>query len=241
MKNQPKGICAQFDEDVVNHGGYLYTHNPSLSSLLANQLLTEATLDFLVLKGRRVIDVGCGDGVYTHELNSRGKPKLIIGTDFAGRAIDQAKRKYEQGNKGLSFKTESCYKISFPNNYFDIAIARGLLHHLKEPQIAVKEMFRVAKEVLIIEPNGNNLILKAIEKLSGYHRKHQEKSYPPSCIRQWITAGGGSIEREDYLGLVPFFCPDLLAKLLKQTEPLIEKSFLKQFVCAEVVIKAKKN
>lgn len=233
-------IFLQFNQDVVRNGGYLYSQKPSKSSFLANQRLTQATLDLLVLKDKKVIDVGCGDGVYTNDLYECGKPKLIIGTDLAEKAVVEAEKKYGKEDKKISFKTESCYEISYPGKSFDIAIARGLLHHLDEPKKAIKEMFRVADEVFIIEPNGYNFVLKIIEKLSLYHRKHQEKSYYSSEIREWITCLGGKIEREEYLGLVPFFCPDFLAVFLKKIESFLEKSFLKRFVCAVVVIKAKK-
>lgn len=240
MRRKEKAAVVQFDQDVIDTGGYLYANKPSLSSLLANERLTGATLEILDFKNKTVIDIGCGDGVYTNDLYVYGKPKLIIGTDLAGKAVAEAKKKYEKGDKKIYFKTESCYKISYPDNYFDIAIARGLLHHLDEPQKALKEMFRVAGEVFMIEPNGYNFVLKIIEKLSFYHRKHKEKSYHPLKIREWIICLGGKIEREEYLGLVPFFCPNFLAVLLKKLESLLEKTFLKRFACAVVVIKAKK-
>ena len=233
-------IFLQFDQDIVKNGGYLYSQKPSKSSFLANRRLTQATLDLLDLKNKKIIDVGCGDGVFTNDLYECGKPKLMIGTDLAGKAVAEAQKKYARNSKNISFKTESCYEISFPDKSFDVAIARGLLHHLADPQKAISEMFRVADEIFIIEPNGNNPILKIIEKLSLYHRKHQEKSYFPSKITDWIFAAGGKIEKEEYLGLVPFFCPDFLAVFLKKIELLVERSFLKRFLCAVVVIKAKK-
>ncbi len=240
MKQRERAAIVQFDQDVIDTGGYLYANKPSLSSLLANQCLTKATLDLLNLKDKKVIDIGCGDGIYTNDLYECGKPKLIIGTDLAGKAIAEAKKKYGKGDEKIYFKTESCYKISYPDKNFDIAIARGLLHHLDEPQKALKEMFRVANEVFIIEPNGYNFVLKIIEKLSLYHRKHKEKSYYPFRIKEWVVCLGGKVEREKYLGLVPFFCSDILAVLLKKIEPFIEKSFFKRFACAVVVIKVKK-
>lgn len=239
MKKEKEAV-SQFNRDVIDTGGYLYAHQPSLSSLLANKRLTVATLEMLDLKNKNVMDVGCGDGVYTNELYVCGRPKLIVGTDAAGKAVAQAKKKYEKENQKIYFKTESGYRISSPDNSFDIAIARGLLHHLDRPPEVLKEMFRVSKEVFIIEPNGNNPLLKIIEKFSLYHRKHKEKSYPPLKIKEWVICLGGKIETNEYLGLVPFFCPDFLAILLKKIEPLIEKSFLKKYLCAVVVIKAKK-
>lgn len=241
MKKGEKKTVAQFDQDVVSHGGYLYTERPSKSSLLANERLTKATLSLLDLKDKTVIDIGCGDGIYTKKLYQQGKPKLMVGIDAANEAITKAKKSYQDNKKNLIFKTESCYKISYQDKKFDIAIARGLIHHLQKPQKAIKEILRVADQILIIEPNGYNPLLKIIEKFSLYHRHHQEKSYFPYKIRQWVTSFGAKTENEDYLGLVPFFCPDFLASFLKKVEPFFEKSFLKTVFCAVYIIKAKQK
>jgi len=234
-----KDVYHQFDQDIVKNGSYLYTGKSSYSSRVANERLTKITLDFLELKNKKVIDVGCGDGVYTNILYKIGKPKLMIGIDAAGKAIEKAQKNY--GSKNILFKKEDCNKISGGNGNFDIAVARGLLHHLSDPQKTIKEMLRVADEVLIIEPNGNNIILKVIEKLSFYHRQHKEKSYYPSDLRKWAKDFGGKIETDGYFGLVPFFCNDVIARILKTIEPIVEKTFLKKAFCAVYVIKIKND
>ena len=241
MKKGERTTIAQFDQDVVSHGGYLYTEKPSKSSLLANERLTKATLALLDLKDKTVIDIGCGDGIYTKKLYWQGKPKLMVGIDAARQAIVKAKKNYGTSKKNLIFETGNCYEISYPDKKFDIAIARGLVHHLQKPQKAIKEILRVADQILIIEPNGYNPLLKIIEKFSLYHRRHQEKSYLPYKIRQWVTSFGAKTESEDYLGLVPFFCPDFLTDFLKKVEPFFEKSFLKTVTCAVYVVKARQK
>lgn len=234
-----EGIAAQFDRDMVNNGGYLYTGKSSYSSRIANGRLTKITIDLLELKNKKVIDVGCGDGVYTNILYKIGKPKLIVGIDAAGKAIDSAQENF--GSKNIYFNKEDCNKIPFGDKKFDIAIARGLLHHLSDPRKAIREMLRVTDEVFIIEPNGYNLILKVIEKISFYHRRHREKSYPPSLLRKWIKSYGGEIEFEGYFGLVPFFCPEIVARILKTIEPFFENTLLKKVFCAVYAIKVKND
>lgn len=240
MKKGEKITVAQFDQDVIDHGGYLYSEKPSKSSLIANNCLTGVTLALVDLRGKAVIDVGCGDGIYTQKLYRLGKPKLMVGIDASGEAIERAKKNYGNDRKNLIFQNESCYKIPYGEKKFDIAIARGLLHHLTRPKKAIAEMLRVADQILVIEPNGYNPVLKIIEKLSLYHRRHQEKSYFPFRIRQWITSCGAKVESGDYLRLVPFFCPDWVAVLLKRIEPLVEKSLLRTLVCGAYIIKARR-
>lgn len=229
---------SQFNNDVICWGGYAYTKNGSLSSRLANNSLTEATRKIIKIKGKKVLDVGCGDGTYTNELFISENPEYMVGIDASSEAIKKASQTYKH-KKNLIFKVNSCYKILYPKKHFDIAIVRGLIHHLDSPEKAIKEIMRVAKKILILDPNGNNPFSKIIETTSFYHRQHNEKSYLPEEIKRWIKNQGGITEKEMYVGLVPFFSPDLVAAVLKIIEPLIEKvSLLRQYLCAVYIIKA---
>jgi methylase of polypeptide subunit release factors len=80
-----------FNVDVEENQGYRYTTNASLSSILANRRLTDITLESLQVKDKNVLDIGCGDGAYTFEIDSRGRPKLIIAGDVADQAIKIAR------------------------------------------------------------------------------------------------------------------------------------------------------
>ena len=87
-----------------------------------------------------------------------------------------------------------------------------------------------------MEPNGYNPVLKVIEKLSRYHVEHEEKSYSPRRVAAWFERCGARVEAERYIGLVPMFCPDLLARLLKSFEPLVERTpLLRRIACGQYV------
>ena len=83
-----------FDRDVELNEGYRYTTNAPLSSRLANERLTDATLELVSLTGRTLIDVGCGDGTYTSELARRGSPSEVVGIDPSPGAVEVAARRY---------------------------------------------------------------------------------------------------------------------------------------------------
>src|SRR3989344_2999484 len=98
-----------FDIDVSLNGGYLYTTQARLSSRVANQRLTLETLAILDLKGKYVIDVGCGDGVYTFELYQKAKPKKMFGIDSSIEAVKIARKIYDR-YKNLKFIQGDIYK-----------------------------------------------------------------------------------------------------------------------------------
>lgn len=220
MSHQPVAPFEAFNRDVQQNTGYLYTTNASLSSHLANRRLTDAALAAVDFRQKRVVDIGCGDGTYTVDLFDRGHPRSMHGTDPAQAAIMSAREKV--GERQVEFDVHSAYQLPWPENSFDIAHIRGVLHHLERPRDALDEAFRVAPTIVIIEPNGLNLGLKILERVSSYHREHQERSYAPSRIDSWVRQLAGRVTRRRWVGLVPFFSPDWIARSLKRIEPFVE-------------------
>lgn len=229
-----------FDKDITLNGGYLYTTNAILSSRLANERLTVATANIVKLTGKKVIDVGCGDGVYTNELFKQYHPKQIIGVDSSINAIKLAQVLHSK-NERIQFKTCSIYDLNRSFSHFDIAIVRGVIHHVENPQKAIASVTKIASDIIILEPNGYNPILKIVERISLYHRIHKEKSYFPYQIRKWLEENKFKVIKDQFVGFVPFFCPDGMARPLKKIEPYIENlPFIRNFLCGVYVVHAKK-
>jgi len=209
-----------FNDDAVENQGYYYTTNISLSSKLAGRRMTDVTLESLAVKAKSILDIGCGDGTHTLELDLFGEPQQIIAGDVADKAIKVAYNK-SIGRK-IHYMINSAYELPFQAKSFDIAILRAVLHHLDDPKKAIHEALRVADMIWVIEPNGYNPGLKFNEKFSAYHIEHQEKSYAPHLLDQWVVQLGGKIVHRRWAGFVPMFCPDWLAKLMKWVEPVVE-------------------
>lgn len=225
-----------FDRDAAA-GGYVYARGDRVSSTLANARLTEAILAAADFRGRRVIDLGCGDGTYTLMLRTDGGAGYVLGIDPAASAIQAAKDKA----RWIKFCDFAVGGILDPpsEGSFEFAVIRGVLHHLADPASAIGAAFRLAEQVVIVEPNGTNPVLKIIEKLSPYHRLHREQSYLPSTLDAWIEAAGGLITRRRYVNLVPMFCPDGLARTLKVVEPFIEAvPIVCNIACGQYVVTA---
>ena len=220
MDHKEKPSVDAFNRDIVTHAGYLYTTNARLSSYMANRRLTDATLAIADFRGKRVLDIGCGDGTYTLELFDRGQPSSIHGVDPAHEAIRIAEQKI--GGRQISFEVHSAYALPHEDDSFDIAYLRGVLHHMDRPVDALREALRVAPMLVVIEPNGYSPILKLFERFSRYHIEHNEKSYTPATLDQWINRMGSKVHLRRYAGLVPMFCPDWLARVLKWIEPVVE-------------------
>jgi SAM-dependent methyltransferase len=226
-----------FNQDATEHGGYLYTTKVSLSSLLATQRTTDTILQLGHFAGRSVIDMGCGDGFFTLRFWDVGHPTRMTGVDMADKAIEVANKR--RGDRPIYFEVGDAHKLPYPDNSFDLAVIQSILHHDDNPLATIREAFRLAPEVLIHEPNGNNFGLKVIEKTSAYHREHGERSYTARRIMSWIEQAGGRAVTWRYSGFVPMFCPDWIARNMKRLEGIVEQTpFLNIFGCAVYVVVA---
>ena len=194
---------APFNSDVDRLGGYVYTSNGRLSSQLANDRLTDAALQATNLSGKTVLDIGCGDGTYSLELYDRGRPTFLHGVDAADAAIGAAEQRI--GSRRMQFSVGSAYDLPFAANSFDVAQIRGVLHHLDRPEAALDEALRVARRIVVIEPNGYNPVLKLLEKFSRYHIEHRERSRRQRRPRSLdATRRRRPSVSRGWFGLVPF-------------------------------------
>ncbi len=226
---------------MLGTGGYLYTKKENASAYIANLHQTEEILKELKKfpKQLSILDVGCGDGTYTIAIEKNIHPKKIFGIDPAKNAISIAKKNKSK----VRFLEGNIYSLSkqFRKNQFEVAVIRGVLHHVYDPLNALKEVSKVVDTVIILEPNGFNPILKIIEKISPYHRKHEERSYWPPLLASWIRSSGYKIVTQSYCGIVPYFCPSWLAKTLRTMQPFFESvPIVNKFYSGVILIVAKK-
>jgi ubiquinone/menaquinone biosynthesis C-methylase UbiE len=201
-------------------GGYRYTTDAPLSSRMAHGRMTDAVLAIADFKDKRVIDVGCGDGLFTFELLERGGAASVVGVDPVLEALEVARARSE--GERAEFKLGSDYELDFPSSDFDIAHLRAVLHHLDRPIDALREALRVAPTVVVAEPNGNNPGVKLFERFSRYHIDHEERSYSSRALNRWARSVGGEVTARNWVGEVPTFCPDIVARVTKRIEPLSE-------------------
>lgn len=226
----------RFNRDVRQAGSYLYTTG-RCSSDIANSRLSGCVREAFDFKGKSVLDLGCGDGTYTLEFPSFGATR-VIGIDPAVEAVEVANAKaIESGLSNMvKFETGNIYELGeyISGGNFDCIILRGVLHHLPDPERAIMGLAGFNGAIILIEPNGYNPVLKLIEKFSRYHIEHEERSFAPCLIRNWLGNAGFSVKYHRIFGLVPFFCPDWMAQSLTLLEPIVERiPLLREISCGQ--------
>lgn len=229
-----------FNRNVNESGGFLYTTPTRFSSVVANQRISDEIAAFIRPDYRTLVDIGCGDGTYTQELKQRFPQLEVTGFDPAAAAVERAARQFP----GIRFETLNLLDpaLPVPEKKYDVGVIRGVLHHLADQQLALQNAFKLATHLIIMEPNGNNPILKVIEKTSKYHIEHEEQSFLSLQLRRWIRRAGGQVEAFRYVGYVPFFFPTLPAKIIYFFQPFLERiPILKHFFSAQFIISCKKE
>jgi 2-polyprenyl-3-methyl-5-hydroxy-6-metoxy-1,4-benzoquinol methylase len=238
-----KKNVSQFDKDVQQTGSYAYTAE-RLSASIANARFSECIASSYDFKNKTVLDLGCGDGTYTLEYAKLGVAK-VVGVDPASAAIEVANAKAKKlgVDTTVTFEVGNIYALEdyLADNKFDCIALRGVLHHLPDPERAIAGLAAFKGTIIVLEPNGNNPVLKLLEKYSRYHVEHEERSFSPKLIHAWFTAAGFTIKSSKVFNLVPMFCPDWMAKLLLVAGPLVEHiPLLRDIACGQSLIVAKK-
>lgn len=233
----------QFDDDVADGGSYIYTAERR-SARAANARLSRCISEAYDFTGKSVLDIGCGDGAYTVEYPALGVSR-VVGLDPAEGAIQAAKAR--AASLGLAeitrFEVGNIYALDtmLKDQQFDCIILRGVLHHLPDPARAIAGLAGFHGTLIIAEPNGNNPVLKLLERFSRYHIEHEERSFAPSLIHRWLGRAGFRVEQSRLVNLVPFFCPDWAVSPLQWAEWPIERlPLVRDIACGQSIILARK-
>lgn len=231
---------APFDRDVRDGGAYRYTDGARLSTRIANQRYTDLILAAAEFGGKNVVDVGAGDGTYTAEIAARSSAASVLGIEPSPEAARRAAATYAAAAPRLQFRHGLSADLLREGRRFDIAVYRGVIHHVPDARAELEVAVRLALLVIILEPNGLNALMKTVERASRYHREHRERSFSPFQTARWIREVGGEPVRVTPFGLVPYFCPDWVAKAGRFVEPLIERIPLARLAaCGQYLVVAK--
>jgi SAM-dependent methyltransferase len=122
--------------------------NPVVRRLMAG---FEGTLDelFTQADAQSLLDVGCGEGVLTHQWAQRlGDQKRVVGIDLDDPALHAEWAKRTAPN--LEYRVMKAENLPFADGEFDAAAAIEVLEHVPDAEHTVAEMARVAKRWLLV-------------------------------------------------------------------------------------------
>lgn len=100
------------------------------------------------VKGKKVLDLGCGGGIYSQAFMQMGAAS-VIAMDFSREMLNGAAENCK-GYQNIQFIQGSALQTGLANESVDILLERALIHHLNKDDLfeCFQESFRVLK------PNG---------------------------------------------------------------------------------------
>lgn len=111
--------------DIVSYSRHYYT-------FLSKEALKE--------KSKRLLDFGCGDGLFLDSLTNKVDERY--GIDIDDRVISQAQNRFPSVNFQV-LKSEK--RILFQNNFFNVVTLHHVLEHVSSETQVIDEIHRVLK------------------------------------------------------------------------------------------------
>lgn len=119
-----------------------------------------------ILKGKHLLEIGCGMGYDSLEFLKRGVRVTAI--DLTPNAVKMTRRHFEiAGVQAEDIRTANALDLPFADNTFDAVWANGVLHASGDTARAIKEAHRVLK------PGGRAIISHFYRKPSWMYLLHR--------------------------------------------------------------------
>lgn len=94
-----------------------------------------------------LLDAGCGEGFVVDAVTKAFPDIKVTGIDVNEQAVEYAKERF--GEKAR-FRPGSVYKLPFSDKSFDTVLCSEVLEHLDDPNRAMGELKRVARNYVVI-------------------------------------------------------------------------------------------
>lgn len=121
-------IASEFERHATSSIYNAYYDRPAVLSLLPP------------VQGQRVLDIGCGPGLYATWLIEHGAQ--VVGFDISGEMVELARERL--GDRGTFYQHDLSQPLTFASDAsFDIAIAPLMIHYITERVAALREVARV--------------------------------------------------------------------------------------------------
>ncbi len=190
------------------------------------------------------LDIGCGQGIYTHYLNQY--VNKMVGIDFSINNVKNtifnfADNKYAINSDGGNLPLKS--------NHFDFCFCINVLHHI--PSIDLQKNF-LDEMIRVVKPKGKIFVFDLSQKnpLFTFYLKHifpklraidegDELFFSENDIIKLTRSKSKPIAVEFY-SFLPDIVPKFIMNIIVRIEMLIEKTIFKRFAMHQVIV-LKKN
>jgi len=199
--------------------------------------------DFLGNHKSRVLEIGCGTGLFTKELACTDN--TIVAIDISETLIMKAKESVSSAN--VNFIAGNAYETEFPSGSFDFIVGSSALHHF-EVDSALKEFNRILKpngKMMFTEPNMMNPQVALIKNIPFIKRKAGDSPDETAFFR-WEIAN--QLRSHGFVDIYvkPFDfmhpqTPTWLLNLMERLAIILEKVPLVKEIAGSLMIQCRKK
>lgn len=178
-----------------------------------------------------IADLGCGSGIFTTLLQQRGY--YCLGLDLSDRLLKIGKAK----TNSQAFLQADVEALPFSDNSLDCIMLSCLVHHLPDPSLCAKEVFRVLKpggKFVAFDPNRLNPFMYLYRDKSSpfYSAKGvtpNERPVLPHQVRRIFHESGFQVSSYYVNGLAYRYVASKAARLILPLYNWVDALFFKPF------------
>lgn len=178
-------VDKEGDVTFMNYGYAKKDHKIKLNEQDKKNRYSAQLYDFVAtgvdIKGKDVLEVGCGRGGGISYIQRYLTPKSVTGLDLNRKAIEFCKRNY--ANQSINFVQGNAEELPFEDNSFDVVINVESSHRYNQMEKFLNEVYRVLKpggHVLFADfrPDNELDMLKQQFENSNFKRLRDEVITP---------------------------------------------------------------
>ncbi len=117
------------------------------------------------VRGKKILDVGCGSGVYSVDFARRGAGR-VVGVDFSGNMLQLARQEAEQ--HGVADRCEFIQADFMALNLeekFDVSVAMGVFDYVPDQVTFLRKMVALTTGKVIVAFPGHSLLREPARRL----------------------------------------------------------------------------
>jgi len=141
------------------------------------------------LRGCSVVDVGCGDGYYSHRLAQTNR---VVSTDLSLSSVLATQFRRDGASRAC---VASAVTLPFPDHSVDAVVALEVFEHIADDRAAVEECVRIIRPggTLLFSVPADPRLYSSIDAEDGHYRRYTEEE-----LRGRLFAGFGLEELLGY-------------------------------------------
>ncbi|MBN2070316.1 MAG: class I SAM-dependent methyltransferase [Candidatus Krumholzibacteriota bacterium] len=206
---QKSKVKEYFDEDSRRYEEVRYTEDYSNCHQYSYLARMAHVLELLEDDGKKILDIGCGPGIYTRQLLDRGYN--ITSIDIAPGMIEKASKKFsdEIGEKRVTFTTGEIYDLNDMEGYFDAVLCIGVVSYIPKIREFLDKIYSLTRPggyaVIQISKKyspksfDEQLVYPSIQKIKGVIRPGSRSDDTGVILTRYRTAVFDRLCRESGL------------------------------------------